>query len=165
MKTILTSIFAVAIYFGSMAQTVTPTTSVAATKTVALLPDQNPNFQKSRDKYMAESDKLTANQGTTIQETYNAIDDVEIKKEQKQLRKDRRHERRMARIQSRGRGRNGFNNGYYNRGYYNNGAYNGYFNPNGISSPQYYSNNIYSGVNSILNTAFLGLAIWSILKN
>ena len=164
MKTILTSIFDVAIYFGSMAQTVTPSPSVAATKTVALLPDQNPNFQKSRDKYMADSDKYTANEGTTVQETYKAIDDVEIKKEQKQLRKDRRQERRMARIQSRGRS-NYYNNGYYNRGYYNNGAYNGYYNPNGISSPQYYSNNLYTGVNSILNTAFLGLAIWSILKH
>ena len=47
--------------------------------TTTLLPDQNPNYQKSRDKYMAESVALTKTEGTTIQQTYKAIDDVQAK--------------------------------------------------------------------------------------
>lgn len=92
-----------------------------------LLPDQNPNFQKSRSKYIEQSVKLTQNEGLTIQETYKAIDDMEAKKERKELAATRRQERRLLRIQSRGYGRQN----YYNRGYYNgngNGGYNNYGN-------------------------------------
>ncbi|MBS1636697.1 MAG: hypothetical protein JST26_12345 [Bacteroidetes bacterium] len=132
------------------------------TATATLLPDQNPNYQKSRDKYMAKSDELTANEGKTVQQTYKAIDDMQAKQERKDLAAQRRHERRMARIQSRNRG---YNNGrYYNPNYYN-----GYSNPYGYYSPYYYSNNMYGNnmygnINSVMNTALLGIAIWSLLK-
>lgn len=150
--------------------------NVSAQETVTtptLLPDQNPNYQKSRDKYMAESVTLTQTEGTTIQQTYKAIDDVQAKKERKELAVERRHERRMARIQSRSYRRQNYynngwrNNGYYNNGYYNNGYYNnGYYsNPSGWYNPSYYPNNVLGPVNSVLNTALLGLTIWSILKH
>lgn len=121
--------------------------------TSTLLPDQNPNYEKSRDKYMAKSDDLTSKEGTTVQQTYKAIDDMQIKQERKDLAAQRRHERRMARIQSRG-----------NRQIYNPYYYNGYNNPYGYYHPYYYYNNIYGNVNSIANTALLGIAIWSLLK-
>jgi hypothetical protein len=146
--------------------------------TTTLLPDQNPNYQKSRDKYMAESVTLTKTEGTTIQQTYKAIDDVQAKKERKELAIEHRHERRMARIQSRSYRRqayynngwrnNGFfDNGYYNNGYYNNGYYNNgfYSNPPSWHRPYYYQNNLFGSVNSTLNTALLGLTLWSILKH
>jgi hypothetical protein len=142
----------------------TNTNAQAPAATATLLPDQNPNYQKSRDKYMQESTTLTQNEGQTVQQTYKAIDDVQAKKERKELAAERRQDRRMARIQSRGNRRS--NRGYYNNGYYNNGYYNnGYYsNPSGFYSPQYYSNNIYGNVGSVLNTALLGLTVWSLLK-
>ena len=132
-----------------------------ATATATLLPDQNPNYQKSRDKYMAKSDELTANEGKTVQQTYKAIDDMQAKQDRKALNSQRRQDRRMARIQSR-------NRGYGNRNY-NPYYYNGYSNPYGYYSPYYYSsniygNNMYGNVNSVMNTALLGIAIWSLLK-
>jgi len=141
----------------------------AQTAPATQAPDQNPNYYKSRDKYMAKSEELLANQGKTIQETYKAIDDMQLKQERKDLARQRRHERRMARIQSRGRyyyGNNYYNSGYYGNGYgYNSNYYNGYANPYGYYHPSYYNNNIYGNVNGILNTALLGVALWSILKH
>lgn len=134
------------------------------TATASLLPDQNPNYQKSRDKYMNESAELTKSEGQTIQQTYKAIDDVQAKKERKELASQRRHERKMARIQSRGFRRNNYS--YYDPYNYNNGYYyNGYSNPYGFYHPQYYFNNIYRNINPILNTTLFGLAIWSLLKH
>ncbi|MES2132019.1 MAG: hypothetical protein V4506_06685 [Bacteroidota bacterium] len=95
---------------------------------VTLLPDQNPNFQKSRTKYMEQSATLTQNEGQTIQQTYKAIDDVQAKKERKELAATRRQERRMARIQSRGYRRYGGYNNYNNSGYYGGYGNNGYNN-------------------------------------
>ena len=60
-------------------------------------PDQNPNYEKSMRKYMLKKDSLTMAQGTTVQETYKAFDWVEWKRSQKELRRERRHELRMAR--------------------------------------------------------------------
>ena len=161
MKSIVLFVLTCLVYVNINAQTTT------ATPSGTLLPDQNPNYQKSRDKYMAESTTLTKNEGVTIQETYKAIDDVQAKKERNQLASDRRHERRMARIQSRSYRRqnyysNRYNSRYYDNYYYNNGYYS---NPNGFYSPQYYSNHIYNNGNSILNTALFGLAVWSLFKH
>lgn len=125
-----------------------------------LLPDQNPNFEKSRSKYMADSNNLIASEGQTIQQTYKAIDDVEAKKERKELASQRRHERRMARIQARGN-----RNRYYYNDYDYYYGYQGYRSPYGFYRPGYYSGQIYNNVNSVLNTALLGLTIWSILKH
>lgn len=158
MKSIVLFILTCLAYVNLCAQT---TTTAAATYSGTLLPDQNPNYQRSRDKYINESTTLTKNEGVTIQETYKAIDDVQAKKERKELASNRRHERRMGRIQSRGYRRQS-NNIYYDNNYYNNGYYS---NPNGFYSPQYYSNRIFSDGNSILNTTLLGLAVWSLFNH
>lgn len=70
--------------------------------------DQNPNYLKSQERYMASSEQYTALQGTTSQETYKAIDFLEEKRELKakrrQLRAQRpiwRQERRIERIKNR----------------------------------------------------------------
>lgn len=99
-------------------------------------PDQNPNYKQSMDKYMAVSDSLTANLGTTYQDTYKAIDDYEdriaAKRAYREQRLAYRHERQMARIQNRnqpqyypygdyGYGGWGYGNNGYGRGNYNYG--------------------------------------------
>ena len=78
--------------------------------------DQNPNYLKSQEKYMASSEQYTSLQGTTAQETYKAIDRLEEKRELKAkrraLRAQRpvwRQERRLERIKNRPY--------YYNYGY------------------------------------------------
>ncbi len=153
---------------------------------VNLLPDQNPNFQRSRAKYMEQSVELTKNQGQTIQDTYKAIDDVQAKKERRELAATRRHERRMARIMSRGYGyggyyNNGYSYGYNNYGYnnygYNNYGYNnGYYGnpyPNygygngwgGYYRPRYWGGPTFGTINSAIGTALLGLTLWHVLKH
>lgn len=162
---------------------------------IQLLPDQNPNFQKSRTKYMEQSVTLTQNQGLTIQQTYKAIDDMQAKKERKELAATRRQERRLLRIQTRGYGRNNYyNQGYYNsygnngynsygngynnfgNGYnnfgngFNNYGYNNYnnnygYNPFGYNGPRFLGGPTFSAVNSSLNTALLGLTLWHILRH
>ena len=139
----------------------------AQNDSVTLLPDQNPNFQKSRAKYMAQSVELTKNEGQTIQDTYKAIDDVQAKKDRKELALTRRHERRMARIQSRGYRRGGhyYNNGYgYNNYGYNNGYYGSPYSNYG-SRPNYLNGPTFGTVNSVVNTALLGLTLWYILRH
>ncbi|GAA4787791.1 hypothetical protein GCM10023231_14920 [Olivibacter ginsenosidimutans] len=59
-------------------------------------PDQNPNAAKSAARYQAISDSLLAGQGTTYQQTYKAYDWYEAKQERKALRRERRHQERMA---------------------------------------------------------------------
>lgn len=149
----------------------------AQNDSVNLLPDQNPNFQRSRAKYMEQSAELTKNQGQTIQDTYKAIDDVQAKKERRELAATRRHERRMARIMSRGYGYGGYYNGYgydnygYNNYGYNNYGYYGnpypnYYNPwNGYYRPRYWGGPGLGAVNSAVGTALLGLTLWHILKH
>lgn len=160
----------------------------AQNDSVSLLPDQNPNFQRSRAKYMEQSAELTKNQGQTVQDTYKAIDDVQAKKERKELAAARRHERRMARIMSRGYGyggyyNNGYGYGYNNYGYnnygygynnygYNNGYYGnpypnyGYGNPwGGYYRPRFWGGPAFGAVNSAIGTALLGLTLWHVLKH
>ena len=107
-----------------------------------LVPDQNPNFAVSRDKYMKMADSLNSWHSTTLQETYKAIDWLADRKE---ARSDRRESRRQLRLErARWYGDYNYDNynynpynryrrGYYNNGYYNNGYYRGnrsfYFNP------------------------------------
>lgn len=82
--------------------------------------NQNPNYKVSMYKYMAVKDSLTATLGTTVQDTYKAYDWYEAKLERKALRKQYRHEERMARAKY-GRSYYPYNNGgYYGNGYYNN---------------------------------------------
>lgn len=105
-----------------------------------LTPDQNPNYKKSMEKYMGMKDKLTKNQGTTVQATYKAIDDMQIKRERKDVKKANRQKRRMSRIE---------NNGYYydyNYPYQSNyisSNNNGYRYHYGYNNNSYRSNNRY----------------------
>lgn len=85
------------------------------------LSDQNPNYEQSRNKYMATAENYTQHQGTTVQDTYKAIDELEAKRERKELRKKMRamrpywrHQRRMERIKN----RRFYRNRYYDRGFY-----------------------------------------------
>jgi len=97
-------------------------------------PDQNPNYQVSMDYYMANRQELNANQGQTVQQTYEAFDWTTHKAEVKQERKDRRYELQKMRYQSRYRCSYGTNYPYYN----NNAFYSPYY------SPFWYGAGIYS---------------------
>jgi len=55
-----------------------------------LLPNQNPNYAQSRDKYMKIADSLTQTQSTTSQETYKAIDYLADKAEEREKRREAR---------------------------------------------------------------------------
>lgn len=76
--------------------------------------DQNPNHAEGMAHYMDKVEDLTKTQGTTIQDTYVAIDDTRKGRRaaRRKLRGERRHELRMARAN--------------NPGYYNNNSYWGY---------------------------------------
>lgn len=128
-----------------------------------LTPDQNPNYKKSLEKYMAKKDELTKNEGTTVQATYKAIDDMQIKQEQRDLRKSNRQDRRLARIGNRG--------SYYGSAYNNNSNYPYYGYNNFNSYPNYFPNNYYNnyyrpvwGLNTIGNAALLGLGAYLLLR-
>ncbi len=138
--------------------------TVCTSKAQELAPDQNPNYKKSLERYMKKSDSLVLLQGTTVQETYRAIDWMEMKAQQKALRKERRYNVRMA------RNRNNFcpfwTSSYYpNYGGY--GLYNNWYGPSpyfGYSNPGpslgFYG---YPNVgNSILGLGLLGLGIYSL---
>ena len=143
---------------------------------------------------MEQSVTLTQNEGQTIQQTYKAIDDVQAKKDRKELAATRRQERRIARIQSRGYRRGSYyNSGYYsgygNYGYnnygggynnygggynnygggYNNYGYNNYpnygYSPFGYNGPRYLGSPTFNTINSAVNTALLGLTLWSVLRH
>lgn len=113
--------------------------SILSFVTVAqdLAPDQNPNYKKAQEKYMDNYDEQNASQGTTLQNTYEAIDEFgmakELRHERKMQRIENRHDRRMARIN-----RRTFNNAvppypgfnpYLGYGY-NNGFGRPFFQPN-----------------------------------
>lgn len=139
--------------------------SLKAQNTV-LAPDQNPNYMKSQEKYMAKKDELIASEGETIQQTYVAIDEFQKNKKARIARRHQRQEwrqdRRMARIQ----------NGYYGYGYYNpygynNGYYNGnygYYNGYGYKNYGYYSPGWVQPVAAVANTVMLGYLLYKIFK-
>lgn len=134
-----------------------------------LVPDQNPNYKKSMDKYMANKDELLKNQGKTIQDTYKAIDDMQIRQDRKDQRRAWRQERRIARINNRGSYyRGGYSSPYYggyNNPYsYNNGYSNGYNSGYGYSPSYYGSSAPYSGLTTIASAALLGLGLYWWLK-
>jgi|GEM_PF-462356 len=75
---------------------------------LALEADQNPNYEISQNKYTDSIQKShTLLQGTTLQDTYRAIDPLEEKRELKSLRRQHRaqrpywrHQRRLERIRN-----------------------------------------------------------------
>lgn len=57
--------------------------------------DQNPNYKISQDKYMRMADSVNRLHGTTLQETYKAIDYLADKAEAREKRREYRQQRRM----------------------------------------------------------------------
>ncbi len=78
-------------------------------------PDQNPNHAQAAAKYEANKESLLANQGLTIQNTYEAFDWSTFKADKKQARIDNRQAVRLARANT---------PNYYGRPYYGYGRYN-----------------------------------------
>lgn len=85
------------------------------------LQEQNPSFMVSQARYMKMADSINSWHGTTLQETYKAIDYLEDKREQRANRRAWRHEIRMERARN-----SGWYNGYYNDYYYY--PYNSFYN-------------------------------------
>ena len=97
----------------------------AAAQTV---PDQNPNFAVSRDKYLRMADSVNRWHSSTAQNTYKAYDWYEARAERRQARRDNRYAVRLARAQ---RPAYRWNyNPYYDDSYY-------YYNPR--STRRWYS--------------------------
>ncbi len=97
----------------------------------ALEADQNPNYKLSQDKYTANIQaEYSVLQGTTLQETYKAIDPLEDKRQLKALKKKYRAQRpywRQQRRLERIRNTRYYNyNNYSNRNYHP--RYNNYYN-------------------------------------
>jgi len=105
MKRHLLLFFFITAFTGAFAQT-------------GLAPDQNPNYNASRDKYMRLADSITSLQGTTYQDTYRAIDYLEDKRKAREQRRQFRRELRMERARNAGY--------YYYEDYYTPYNYNYY---------------------------------------
>lgn len=88
------------------------------------LAQQNPSYMVSQARYMKMADSINSWHGTTVQDTYKAIDFLEDKRELRANRRAWRHELRMERARNSGWYNDGYNNGYYypsyNNGYYYN---------------------------------------------
>ena len=140
-------------------------------QTAALAPDQNPNYMKSQEKYMAKKDELIASEGQTIQQTYVAIDEFQKNKKARIARREQRREwrqdRRMGRIQN-GYGGLGYYNPYGNNGGYYNGNYGynnyGYNNGYGYNGLGYYSPGWIQPVAAVANTVMLGYFLYKLFK-
>ena len=63
--------------------------------------DQNPNYKVSQDNYLETASNYTSLEGTTVQQTYKAIDPLEEKRERKALKKKYRAERSKWRHEER----------------------------------------------------------------
>jgi len=87
------------------------TGSIAQT---GLADDQNPNYRESRDKYMNLADSLNAYHSTTVQETYDAIDFLEDRREAREQRRAFRRELRLERARYGGYYYDDYYTPYYN---------------------------------------------------
>lgn len=85
-------------------------TLMGAGSIFAQVADQNPNFEESLVKYMRLSQDEPASLGTTVQQTYKALDWYEQREERRALRRSRNHELRMNRS---------YYSDYYSPYYYN----------------------------------------------
>lgn len=143
--------------------------STAAWAQASLVEDQNPNYMTSQQKYMAMSDSITAWHGTTIQQTYKAIDFLADRREAKLQRQAFQRNLRLERARRRNYwyyGNNyyspGLRGGFYNRN--NNGYYNGYYNNNYAPYyPSYGGNRGFNNTFGSLGTFSIGLALGSYL--
>ena len=100
-----------------------------------LAPDQNPNYETSRSRYMAAKDSLLVSQSTTVQNTYKAYDWMQLRQERRDTRFENRQQRRLNRSMY-----DGFF-GYDNM--YPYGSYNFNYNRNGYNSNRSYRNSYY----------------------
>jgi DNA polymerase elongation subunit (family B) len=104
-----------------------------------LVADQNPNYQKSQDKYTRIADSVNKWHSTTVQETYKAIDYLEDKRIAKESRRAFRQQIRLARAM-RGDVRYYYNPSHFNRPYYHyRPNYHSYRNRYGFSNSHLYS--------------------------
>ena len=109
-------------------------TTLSFSQETALAQNQNPNYKVSLDKYLEADNDYVFAEGTTLQETYVAIDLLEERRQLRSLRREHRANRALWRHQERmERAKNGYSlydDGYYNDSYYNNS----YRNSNWINS-------------------------------
>jgi hypothetical protein len=116
------------------------------------VPNQNPDFAVSQSKYMKIADSVNNWHGTTLQDTYTAIDWMA---ERKAARADRRAFRRQVRMEYIQSG------GYYGSNNYD--PYNNYYRPNYRNSWGNYRNSYYRGYNRRSNSLYLnpwGVSYW-----
>ncbi len=77
------------------------TTTLGFTQETGFVEDQNPNYEESMSKYLQMDNSYVLGQGTTLQETYVAIDPLEERRKLRALRKQYRANRRLWRHQER----------------------------------------------------------------
>lgn len=94
--------------------------SAVHAQNTSLVPDQNPNYQISRSKYLQLADSLTRTQGITVQNTYKAYDWYTAREERRALRRERNHLERL------------YSPSYYPSSYFNFG-YSNYYSPWGFN--------------------------------
>ncbi len=84
------------------------------------VPNQNVNYKISQDHYTRLADSLLKFQGTTIQNTYKAIDYMQAKQDRKEARKNLRQQLRLERARNPYYWNNWGGNSNWNSPYYNN---------------------------------------------
>jgi hypothetical protein len=112
----------------------------AMAQTGGLAPDQNPNYMVARDRYMSIKDSVINFQGTTLQDTYKAIDFLQDRREAREQRRLFRQNLRMERVRYGGYYYDDYNTPYYynNYPYYN--GYRSYRYGRGWNGNSYYRN-------------------------
>ncbi|RYY39733.1 MAG: hypothetical protein EOO08_08660 [Chitinophagaceae bacterium] len=95
-------------------------TIAASAQTV---PDQNPNFAVSRDKYLKLADSVNRWHSVTMQNTYKAYDWYEAREERRTARRQTRQAVRINRSRYSG-WNNGYNSSRWNNPYYDPYYYN-----------------------------------------
>ena len=115
--------------------------------------DQNPNYKRSMKRYMSISDSLISTQGTTIQNTYVAIDEYKEKIDKKIAKKKQRKEKKAIKKAKR-------KSSKYNRISYIDYSSDYYYSPYNYNSGLYYNNmftpytnHVYYGINPYYNKA------------
>ena len=117
-----------------------------------LLPDQNPRYRESLQAYLYKEDSLTANEGTTVQQTYKAYQYFEAKRERKDQRRQWRQDRRVMR-----------NTGYYSDYTYSDYA-RGYSTPYSYGYPTYHSYNTGFRWNDVAAVTALALGAYILFR-
>ncbi|MBC7948578.1 MAG: hypothetical protein H7Y42_11895 [Chitinophagaceae bacterium] len=101
--------------------------SVSAQSQTSLVPDQNPDFAVSRDKYMKVADSINSWHSTTVQETYEASDWMADRLASKAARRVFR--RQLSLERARWYDNDSYGNYYYQPNRYRRGNYRGnYYN-------------------------------------